>query len=105
MGNSDKETVAEMPVPAAEPVQNNETAPTGSTPAVAETISAPTETNAAEATRSLEGPSAMPSALPPTYEEYVAHTPRKTLDILTLTVFKRNPSPHPQRQSPTVETR
>ncbi|KAJ5328858.1 LPS-induced tumor necrosis factor alpha factor [Penicillium brevicompactum] len=69
MGNSDKETVAEMPVPAVEPAQNNETAPTGSTPAVADTISAPTETTAAEATRSLEGPSAMSSALPPTYED------------------------------------
>lgn len=78
MSNNNKETVAEMPVPATEPVQSIETAPTESTPVVAETSSAPADTNAAEATRSLEGPSAMPSAAPPTYEEYVTHNLRRT---------------------------
>lgn len=74
MSTSDKETVAQVPATAG-PVQDKET----TAPTTAETNPLAAEESTAEATRSTEAPSVIPSASPPTYEEYVSRPEKYTI--------------------------
>lgn len=74
MGNPDKETVADAPVPAAETIEAQAvtTQPTATaTGAITQTA----ETHTAEATLMPEGTLNNPASAPPTYEECVFHGP------------------------------
>ncbi|CAG8927102.1 unnamed protein product [Penicillium salamii] len=96
MSTSDKETVAQVPATTG-PVQDKETIAPATT---AETNPLAAEESTAEATRSTEAPSVIPSSLPPTYED----TQKEAVAAPPAAIINNGDSIEATRTQPTYPT-